>query len=382
MKKILAGMFFRLFKCFEVWVLLALMVICSLYFNYASMNSEQFLYIYHSEYTEEVSSHRGEVTVNVNKDNVEQFRFENFNVTTEEAYKYLVEPIDQADFDRLDKTPNYVWDEVKLVFTSLGSIHLLSTVLMIIFIPVFFGRMFSDGTVKNLISSGHTKAQIILSSVVLTFVLDIFTLLINIASFAVLCRYFSWQPPLYMPFIVQMLILALLMSFTATSLCISVLYISGKRTATFILGFLIAVYFGVPSSSVVISLVLNNAYYDYHASQEQIDEAKAIIENDGWNYIEKRYDYLLVSYRYYYKDKEVLGFYPEGMPAFYKALSLSVYLDPSLVSHTVATDLWYSDPYMVTRDGLILVNIACTCLWLAASTTLGIIIFNKREIHC
>ena len=79
MKKILAGMFFRLFKGFEVWVLLALMVICSLYFNYASMNSEQFLYIYHSEYTEEVSSHRGEVTVNVNKDNVEQFRFENFN---------------------------------------------------------------------------------------------------------------------------------------------------------------------------------------------------------------------------------------------------------------------------------------------------------------
>ena len=382
MKKILAGMFFRLFKGFEVWVLLALMIICSLYFNYISMNSEQFLYIYHSEYTEEVSSHRGEATDNVNKDNVEQFRFENYNVTTEEAYKYLVEPIDQADFDRLDKTPNYAWDEVKLVFTSLGSIHLLSTVLMIIFIPVFFGRMFSDGTVKNLISSGHTKAQIILSSIVLTFVLDIFTLLINIASFAVLCRYFSWQPPLYMPFIVQMLILALLMSFTATSLCISVLYISGKRTATFILGFLIAVYFGVPSSSVVISLVLNNAYYDYHASQEQIDEAKAIIENDGWNYIEKRYDYLIVSYRYYYKDKEVLGFYPEGMPAFYKALSLSVYLDPSLVSHTVATDLWYSDPYMVTRDGLILVNIACTCLWLAASTTLGIIIFNKREIHC
>ena len=95
MKKILAGMFFRLFKGCEVWVLLALMVICSLYFNYASMNSEQFLYIYHSEYTEEVSSHRGEVTVNVNKDNVEQFRFENFNVTTEEAYKYLVEPIAQ-----------------------------------------------------------------------------------------------------------------------------------------------------------------------------------------------------------------------------------------------------------------------------------------------
>ena len=382
MKKILAGMFFRLFKGFEVWVLLALMIICSLYFNYISMNSEQFLYMYHSEYTEEVSSHHGENTTDVNKDNVEQLRFENYNVTTEEAYKYLVEPIDQADFDRLDKTPNYVYDEVRFIFTSLGSIHLLSTVLMVLFIPLFFGRMFSDGTVKNLISSGHTKAQIILSSLVLTFVLDVLTLLINIASYAVLCVYFSWQPPLYMPVIVQMLILALLMSFTATSLCISALYISGKKTATFILGFLIAIYFATPSSSIVVSLVLNSAYSDYHISQEQIDEAKAIIENDGWNYIEKRYDYLIVSYRYFYKGKEVLGFYPEGMPTVYKVLAFSVYLDPSLVSHTVATDLWYADPYMVARDGLIAVNIGCTCLWLAASTALGIIVFKKKEIHC
>lgn len=380
MKKIIAGMFFRMIRGFEIWILLALTVICALFFNYKAMDDEMYLYMLHSDET--VREDLNGVAQDVNAGNVKQFRFENLGVSVEDAYRARVETIDQATFDRLEDTYNYYDQEIRFLFVSLGSIHLLPTVMIILFIPFFFGRMFSDGTIKNLIAGGHTRGSILFSSMIVTMVLDLIALLINIAAFAVWCVYFEWKPPVYMPVLVPMLILAVLMMFMASSICLSGLFISSKKTVSFVVGFLVALYLAFPSSSMIAMVVLESSYQNYEISQEAIDETKAIVQEKGWNYIEQKFDYSQFTYTYYYGDKELLGINPPSNPLLNKVILGMLYLDPALVSHSVASNHWYAAPYLVSRDGLLTVNTITAVLWLTVSTACGLLIFRRKEIHC
>ena len=89
-----------------------------------------------------------------------------------------------------------------------------------ILIPLFLGRLFSNGTIKNLIACGHSKTQIYLASLIFSFLLNIALIFITLIFFAIICLYFMWMPPVYLPVLLVMLLLDQLYAVVCLYCCI------------------------------------------------------------------------------------------------------------------------------------------------------------------
>ena len=212
MKKILAGMLFRLVRGFEIWALLALFIIVSGYFAFVEISTVNYVAVKND--LEFAFIYDGEDTV-ITKENAEQFCYKNSGVSARDLYRYRIETIPQESFDKINKDMDAEpVSEVKTIFRLVFRSYLVASVLMMIFIPIFFGRMFSDGTIKNMISSGFSKGLIYISSLLLTFAIDLLLILMRLVMVAVFCVCFQWQPPIYLPVLIPAFLLSVLLSFT------------------------------------------------------------------------------------------------------------------------------------------------------------------------
>ena len=153
MKKIISGMFFRLFKGMEFWVLIVLLLVSSLIVGY-------------SRFIDQSSFPLERTETNIAR------RFESSDVSAFDAYRVDSEAMPADVYYKLSSDVSDADEEVAMVFDLMVSAQVMPVLLIILFIPIFFGRMFSDGAVKNLMASGHSKGKIYLSSLIVTFILD------------------------------------------------------------------------------------------------------------------------------------------------------------------------------------------------------------------
>ena len=297
MKKILSGMFFRLIKGFEIWALLSLAIIGSLYLDYAQMYDEECLTLIHSDHTVDASTEDQQLYINAG--NVKEYRFEGMGISSYDAFRKEAERLPDDVDKKISGTVNYLSDELRILFTVLGISHILPSALIILFIPLFFGRMFSDGTIKNLIACGHSKGQIYLSSLILTVMLDLLMLVINILAFVFWCFYYEWKPPVYLPVVVLMLVCVVLVLFTISSISLAVLFISSKKTAVFIVGFVFVVF-----TSIQGNVFLFAALKPIDTGDKFI-EYRTVISEHGWNAVEQRFDLSEFSINEYYNGKDI-----------------------------------------------------------------------------
>lgn len=382
MKKILAGMTYRLFKGFEIWALIGLFFFSFIYLTYIDVMNIDFVcaknrpgysHTYDREDTAIVLTH----------DNADQFCFKYSGISAKDAYRYRVEKLPQEEYDMLyDKMASNVLMEVDTVFHVLLRIFLIPSVLMGIFIPVFFGRMFSDGTVKNLISCGFGKGKIYLATLLMTFFIDLVLTFLSVIIFAVICIRLQWQPPIYLPVLLPTLVIAFLLLLNINSVCIAILFVSKKKVAAFIAAFLMFVVRYVPSS-FLCSGVLWNAQMNSFGKIEQ-STIDLIKDNGGQNGLEKKINLSQFIEEYYVNGQKITYLFAEENsfpPAVVKTLLVFIYIDPYLID---AADHYYFgfSPYMMARDGLMTINIASNIFWISFVSGLGLYIFKKREIHC
>ena len=150
MRKILAGFWFRLIKGYEIWALIALMLIASVYID--SQHIEYELGVFHEMFYEKHSD---------NSEESDYYRFSDLGVSAHDTYWYCYEPIVDESYDRLSIINTIAPGEPDIFVMALSLNLIVPSVLMIVFIPVFFGRMFSNKTIKNYIACGLAKDLII-----------------------------------------------------------------------------------------------------------------------------------------------------------------------------------------------------------------------------
>lgn len=378
MKKILSGMLFRLVRGYEIWALLALFILISGYFTFVEIATLDYVAV-KTGYTNTFYLDLDDSVIT--KDNAEQFCYKNSGVSAYNLYRYRIEKIPQDDFDKIytDMKSEPVY-EVRTIFRLVFRSYLVASVLMVIFIPIFFGRLFSDGTIKNLVSGGYSKRLIYLSSLLLAFAID---LVLNVASLviiAVLCLILQWLPPIYLPVLLPAFLLSVLLSFTITSVSIGSLFAGGKKTLTFILGFIMIATRFFSGSFLATGLLWSGQALNYSEVNEETFEK---IKANGPNSFEMKLDLSQFIEKYYVNGERVIYLFADesSYPKSVVNLLLAViYSDPYLIDSTIEY-IGY-DPYLMARDGIMAINFAANAFWTVLFNGAAIFILNKRELHC
>ena len=372
-------MFYRLFRGLELWSLLALMTVSSLVAYFSIINGGDFTSVRKNDSVIHTDYHGEDIDITAS--NVKQYCFESLGISAYDVYRDGIEVISDRADDILNGSFNFVDEEMYMVFRALGNLFLLPSALMAIFIPVFFGRMFSDGTLKNLISCGHSKGMIYLSSLLITVMLDTVLFIMNLASMVLWCAFFEWKPPIYLPVVISMIILMHLLVLTLSAICLSVLFVSSQKTASFVAGFLLVLYIIVPGSAIATS-ILGSAYYSIDTTTDDYNELREIISTNRRDELEQRFDILEFDFNYYYKGRklDIYGDY-KTFPVTKYIIVAMIYADPGMIAHFETVNIGIPE-YMMARDGLYAINFVSCTFWITASTGIGYFMFRKREIHC
>ena len=373
MKKIITGYFFRLFRSYEILAVLILFAIASVYVTSVILNYEPNIKLIRTNDGYYVDKDH---SVYVDASNVKQYRYESLNVSAYDVTRCNVEPLPQDVFDKIgsEKSINSAWFESKTVLSEILALHVLPSIVTALVIPMLFGRLFSDGSVKNLVACGHSKRKIYLSALIFSFILDTLMTLFNLLVFAGFCIYYEWKPPVYIPLAFTMILVSLLLTFTVSSVVVSVLFASQKRTAALIAGALMLVFVFIPDNFVLD--VYQN--YNYQPSGDEWEEFDRLVEGhgpDASNFFENKMNITELFVRTYYNGKEII---PAGntLPVPARAALVAVcYLDPALIVRYQSSDV-----YILYRSGIFAMNAASSILWIIVAGAVGIRIFNKREL--
>ena len=368
MKKILSGMLYRLFRGFEIWALLLLLLFSS-YILFNRMYSNDV-----------VNGNAVSIELaGVNKafsgrEEVREYCYSNIGIRASDIYKYRNAPLESEVYDRIENS--FVLDEKEVLINLLEYLDIFPVLLTAIFIPVFFGRVFSDGTIKNLISCGHSRAKIYAASLFLSMIINTLMLIVNLFMIFIYCLFFQWLPPVWIPVILPLLLLDLFFLYVVSAVSIAVLFTFKKMPPSIVAGFLMFILLLYPVDALPMSLVT----YSYESNQESVTEFISYIEENGANTVDYEFD--LSEFTITLKCGEmILGDSESDMdPAIKKAFLTAIYLSPTSTIHCLQYCM-SGNEYILTRGGLVTVNIATDILWLVISTAAGYLIFRKRELN-
>ena len=359
MKKIISGMFFRLFKGMEFWVLIVLLLVSSLIVGY-------------SRFIDQSSFPLERTETNIAR------RFESSDVSAFDAYRVDSEAMPADVYYKLSGDVSDADEEVAMVFDLMVSAQVMPVLLIMLFIPIFFGRMFSDGAVKNLMASGHSKGKIYLSSLIVTFILDAFMFIVSSIVMGFWCLYFGWNPPIYLPVVIPYFIAEMLLVMTLSAVIIATLFVTRKKTVTFIVGFIMLLSLRLSVTSFIFagfSLSQNiNVYGDNYKYFSKVREEEPYE-------IEQRFDFSEAKVDIYYKGENISFVEDSVLPPAVKNIFLVItYADPALLRNIMG--VIGPTQYVMVRDGIVGMNGAVNIFWIAVSTFCGIIVFKKKEIRC
>lgn len=379
MRKLLSGYLFRFLKSYELWVLIVLYAAASAFLIYTFASSNSFITITRGNYTLRWGDHE-EITIN--KDNINDYKFESLDVSELSLYRYYVGPVPKEDSDAIDNS--YAVGEREVFWGLIEFIHVVPAVIVLILIPDFFGTMFKDRTIKNLIACGHSKGQIYLSSLVFSFLLNLAMIVATIILYVLLCLFYMWKPPVYLPVVLVMLLVEIFITFTVSSICLAFVFISEKRTVAFIASFLmiwavIGVYIGKYEGGG--SDAISELYFevnDYENNDAAWQEYISIMKTEGHCDFEDRFEVFEFREKTYYKGKD-FNLTNEGYvdPVQKFARMTIIYMDPLMVQRFESFGF---EAYSCCRDGLMAIELANNVFWILASTAIGLVVFKKKEV--
>lgn len=360
MKKVISGLFFRLIKGYEIWVLISLMLIASVYIYYQLIEYELGFF---SE------------SAFVNPEDRDYYRFSELGVSAHDTYWYCYEPVPNESYERLS-IPNTCAPIEPGVFDVALSLNIIvPSVLMMVFIPVFFGRMFSDKTVKNYISCGLSKGMIYTASVIFACIVDTVLYFTGLFAFALVCILAGWMPPIYLPVALSVILVMLLLLFTMSSVGLAALFISNREIISLVVGFLMLVLMFSPVGAESYYNV--QASYDYNLDSEP--EIIRIFKEKGNNVFSSKLDPTELIIRTYYGDKDLKLYGESSLTPGERAFALAVvYADPYIANYIIRENSLPAS--LLVRDGFMAINAASNVFWIVFFAYTGITFFKRREL--
>lgn len=376
MKRILSGMFFSLFRGFGIWCIIIAVVILGALFDFSNLRDIDIIAVGTFGETRDYSSEDRQLIIT--PENIDQYSFKGSGISAFDVYRFHVDPLPHDKFDQIADRFIDPYDEVNSIFDSIRNMHVIPSLIVVIFIAVFFGRMFSQGTIKNLLTCGYSRAKIFIASFIVTAVTSLVLFLLRLAGFVLMCMLLKWQPPVYLPVLIPTALISFLLMITIVSFTLTALFITNKKTVTFIIGFLMFFSYNFSVSKILTSALwtYDMEYQSNSLNEDYINLAKEKRQNE----LEERLDYADFTSDFYHNDRIILDFgCKDAIPAPIKyTMLVLIYSDPALL---YGVEGLYS-PYLMTRDGLIYIPIAVNIIWIIVSSGLGVAVFRKREIHC
>ena len=375
MRKLLSGYLFRMIKSPLMWALMVCGLIASVYFIsicFEGINTVTVLHTKEHFYLGDYNQ------IYVDAGNAKEYRFESLGISALDVEQHNLVPIDQDTYNLLSNGVHTAFIELRMFNGTIIALHYAPVITIALIIPVFFGILFSDGTIKNLVACGYSRRKIYLSALIYSFIVDSLMILFNVLVFICFCIYYEWKPPVYIPSVLSALIIEVLLVFNISAVVISALFASGKRTATFVVGFLMmAVLFFEYNP---LDEVYSEHMIDSPSLMAEYTEYEGLIQKYGFNAFENRFVLSKLAFEVYLGDRKVLSAPESDLPKpVHYALVTLIYLDPAL---TVRGNLGYGgNNYFYYSGGVIFIEMAANMLWIAASTMIGMACFKKRELH-
>ena len=369
MKKIISGYFYRLIKGFEIWIVIGLFLISTVYFLTQLTRSPWINckddYVIRS------------LNTTIKKEDIRDHCYANLNISVRDLYRCYCEPVPEETYEIIQDMRNFAYHECYTFMTLTGYLTVIPTIIVLLIIPEFFGKLFSDSTIKNLVSCGHSKRAVFISTLLFCFALEMIMVFAEIIEFAIFCIIYQWYPPIYLPVLLMWLVNRLAVMITLTSAVLAVFFISRMKTVTFIAGFLLIVCLFVNLSQPAIQ-ALHDSYFQDNEDLVSFEEYIQISESTGPNKFEHDIDFSNYNERIYYEGEECFPLGDSSLSPAQRALLLTtIYLDPSLLSAIENPRFRY---YLEYRDGLMAINIAANFFWTTLISAAGILVFKKKEI--
>ena len=381
MKKIITGYFFRLFRSFEFWALIVLFLVLSYEIVFPWINDNNEITISRGSFTMYFGEHN---TVAVNADNVHEHNFAGSGISARDLYARYSETLPKDVFDKIDYGFWWYNTEFDTITTVFERLHAVPATVVLILIPLFLGRLFSNGTIKNLIACGHSKTQIYLASLIFSFLLNIALIFITLIFFVIVCLYYMWMPPVYLPVLLVMLLLEILICGVLSSVCIAVLFASKKEILAVIASFLLIIpmlYLVMDDFGIFGMNEANDLYNELHPYSEEepenYEEFRTIVATEGVQVVTERFNVFEFDYQTSYNGKRLIAHNTAHMdPASKFTRLIRIYIDPFVSRKMDALGLTVYEKW---RCGIMAINIANNVFWIAATSALGMFIFRKRE---
>lgn len=363
MIKLIRSYFHRAFRSIELYGLLLLMIFCSILYNntmiqedslYSSclgLKPDQTVTLNETEYTG--TQLRAQLYANAGGDLEKIYK--------EHSSEYRVQV---KEFD--------------LIIDLLSSSFIVTSFLSLFFIIVFFGRFFSDLTIDNLITAGHSKHGIYFSVLLFSLLTDLVCFLIHIASIFIAASFYGWKPPVYLPACLMFAGVSILTCFAVTSIFVCCLFAACNRIFTLIAGALMLVILSSPFIMMMEKLSEPTRIID--SSSERYETFKDAVKNSSSISEKIDLDTFEVSFIIDGKEYDIYSDTPNPLAvtgAKRSAMITIVKADPffEYVFYMVLRN-----PYSTERDGIhTTAVITCMC-WIAVSSAAGNIIFTKRQL--
>ncbi|MBR4913869.1 MAG: ABC transporter permease subunit [Clostridiales bacterium] len=374
MRKLLAGYLFRMIKSPVMWALLAcglIASVCFMYTNFAEINTVTVLHTNRHFYLGDYNQ------AYVDASNAKEYRFESLGISALDVERNNIVPIDQNSYDLL-KGINTANRESRIFNGSILTLHYAPAIVIALIIPIFWGRLFSDGTMKNLVACGYSRKKIYLSALIYSFILDSVLILFNIFVFICFCIYYEWKPPVYLPSAFTTLIVEVLIVFNVSAVVVSALFASARKTVTFVAGFLMLAFIFFEYNPLIE--VYENHSIGSKNEQAEYAEYDRLAKEYGYNAFETKINLLKLSGEIYFGDRKIVSSSENDLPVTVRtALVTLIYLDPAL---SVRGELGYGGAnYYYYHCGAYFLELAANVIWIAASAWIGIACFKKRELH-
>lgn len=380
MRKLLSGYLYRLLKGYELWVLIVLYAAASLLLIYVFAQDKNYITITRGNFTLRWGEYD---EIAITKDNVKDLKYESLDVSESHLYGIYYDPIPKQEYDAIENS--VAISERNILLGLIEFLHIVPSVIVLILIPDFFGTMFKDRTIKNLIACGHSKGMIYLSALVFSFFLNLAMIFATITICALLCLFYMWIPPVYLPVVLVMLLVEILITFTLSSISLAVVFISEKRTVGFVASFLMAVlmfnvYIGKYEGGG--EEAISKLYYELN-NYEEFDDAvweeyRNIVKNEGVYSFEMRFDVFEFRDKTYYKGRELKFYTQNPMDPVQKTARMAmIYIDPLMVQRFESFGF---EAYTCCRDGLMTIELANNVFWILVSTAAGMVVFKKKEV--
>ena len=276
--------------------------------------------------------------------------------------------------------------EYEVSIANCGSVsELLSMVLLIIFaadavfVMVFYGEMFSDGAIRNMVTVKTSKVSVYLVSAIINALMCLFMYILVFAVLAACTLIAGFYPIIYVPAFVAAVLTGLLVTVTLTSLFILILFVDQNPIVSF-------VFCASIVALAIIGLIGNDAVFarPYSYDDEQIKsffEGGYKVSGEGEWYFPV--DDFRVGRVYYPADNETVDFLSDKPDPYYPGDAMvnvaRVFYRANIMNLPFEMNMFLI--YPMYRDGLFARYAVFSTAYLVLILAGGCCIVSKRNFN-